>query len=346
VIRRWLQAGIVLAETADISVVRGRIRSLKAAVRSGSGRGIWSGTSVGFEAMGGIAALRFAFTGSTETSWATRAASAFLHLRLSNLPRPSSDEFELELEKGLTMTKLPFIAGSLLILGACGQEPYDPRGLRHEETLLSVSATGQAETRPDQAQFQAGISTWEKTAKAASAANLKKIEEIVAALKQLGIPEKDIQTRAVNVQRVDWGDRKGQYQASNIVNVTVRKVDGAGAAVTTVTDAGANIVSGPDLRMAEPEKAANTAYAAAYKAARNRAQAYADAAGMKISRILTIRDSGGTQGHRYLPGAIPAPPPVGMAVEQAAADASNARLMPGQTTSAVAVQVDFALAPQ
>jgi len=245
------------------------------------------------------------------------------------------------------MTKLPFVAGPLLILGACGQEPYDPRGLRHEETLLSVNATGQAETRPDQAQFQAGINTWEKTARAASAANLKKIEEIVAALKQLGIPEKDIQTRAVNVQRVDWGDRKGQFQASNIVNVTVRKVDEAGAAVTTVTDAGANIVSGPDLRMAEPEKAANTAYAAAYKAARNRAQAYADAAGMKISRVLTIRDSGGTQGNRYLPGAIPAaPPPVAMAVEQAAADASNARLMPGQTTSAVAVQVDFALAPQ
>jgi uncharacterized protein YggE len=245
------------------------------------------------------------------------------------------------------MTKSPFVAGSLLVLGACGQEPYDSRGLRHEETLLSVSATGQAETRPDQAQFQAGISTWEKTAKAASAANLKKIEEIVAALKQLGIPEKDIQTRAVNVQRVDWGDRKGQFQASNIVNVTVRKVDGAGAAVTTVTDAGANIISGPDLRMAEPEKAANTAYAAAYKAARNRAQAYADAAGMKISRVLAIRDSGGTQGNRYLPGAVPAaPPPVAMAVEQAAADASNARLMPGQTTSAVAVQVDFALAPQ
>src|SRR5688572_29734367 len=171
------------------------------------------------------------------------------------------------------MTKLPFVAGPLLILGACGQEPYDLRGLRHEETLLSVSATGQAETRPDQAQFQAGINTWEKTAQAASATNLKKIEEIVAALKQLGIPEKDIQTLAVSVQRVDWGDRKGQFQASNIVNVTVRKVDRAGAAVTTVTDAGANIVSGPDLRMAEPEKAANTAYAAAYKAARNRAQA-------------------------------------------------------------------------
>lgn len=247
------------------------------------------------------------------------------------------------------MTKLPlFLAGMLFILSGCGQAPYDPRGVRHEETLLSVSATGQADTRPDQAQFQAGINTWDKSAQGASAANLKRIEEIVAALKQVGITEKDIQTRAMNVQRVDWGDRKGQYQASNIVNVTVREVNGAGAAVTAVTNAGANIVSGPDLRMADPERAANTAYKAAYKAARDRAQAYADAAEMKISRVLTIRDAGGTQGNRYLPGAVPvAPPPVvGMAVEQSAADASAARLMPGQTSSVVAIQVDFALAPK
>lgn len=83
----------------------------------------------------------------------------------------------------------------------------------------------------------------------------------MVALMRLGIGEKDIQTRAVNVQRVDWGCRKGQYQASNIVNVTVRKVDTARASVTAVTDAGANIV-----RMANREIAANTAYAAAYRA--------------------------------------------------------------------------------
>ena len=63
------------------------------------------------------------------------------------------------------MTKLPFVVGTLLTLAACGREPSDPRGVNHDETLLSVSATGQADTRPDQAQFQAGISTWEKTAK-------------------------------------------------------------------------------------------------------------------------------------------------------------------------------------
>ena len=157
-------------------------------------------------------------------------------------------------------------------------------------------------------------------ARDASTANVARIEAIVSALRRAGIEEKDIQTRALNVQRVDWGDRKGQYQASNIVNVTVRKVGAAGRAVTAATDAGANIVSGPELRIAEPERAANGAYAAAYKAAHARAEAYADAAGMKISRVLTIREAGGTQGDRYLMGAMAvAPPP--MAVEQSASGA-------------------------
>ncbi|WP_022683839.1 SIMPL domain-containing protein [Sphingobium bisphenolivorans] len=232
----------------------------------------------------------------------------------------------------------------IFLLSACGRSDYDPRGMRHEETLLSVSATGQADARPDQAQFQAGINSWSKDAPGASAANRQMIAKIVAALRMTGIADKDIQTRSFSVQRVDWGDRKGLYQASNIINVTVRNVDRAAAAVDAVTGAGANIMSGPDLRLSDPEKAANSAYAAAYKAARSRAQAYADAAGMSVSRIISIRDAGGTQGNRYLPGAVPvAPPPV---VEQAAANGSAARLMPGETTSAVAIQVDFALVPK
>lgn len=239
------------------------------------------------------------------------------------------------------MSKLGLTTGLLLGLAGCENAPLDSRGVEQEETLLSVSATGQAETRPDQAQFQAGINTWDRSPQSASEANLKKIEEIVASLKGLGIAEKDIQTRAMNVQRVDWGDRKGQYQASNIVNVTVREVDKAGAAVTAATTAGANIVSGPDLRMENPEKAVTTAYTNAFKAARARAEAYAGAAGMKISRVLTIRDSGGMQGNRYLPGAVPAAPPSVVMTEQAANASSG--IMAGQTASAVSVQVDFAL---
>ncbi|WP_228244263.1 SIMPL domain-containing protein [Porphyrobacter sp. GA68] len=238
-----------------------------------------------------------------------------------------------------------------LLLTACSDTVYDPRGVEHEETLLSVSAIGEAETRPDQARFQAGVNNWAATARAASDATAADINEIVAALKARGITEQDIQTRAIGVQRIDYGERRGQFQASNVVSVTIRDVNRVGDVVSAVTDAGANIVSGPDFRQSDPEAAANSAYANAYRAARKRAEAYAEAADMQIGRVLTIRDAGGAQGSRYLPGAVSvAPPPV--VAPQVQGDVmrpvaeEGGRVLAGQTTSSVAVQVDFALVPR
>lgn len=241
-------------------------------------------------------------------------------------------------------TRSLLIAAALpFALTACGDAPFDPRGVERDETLLSVSATGEAETRPDMAIFQAGIETFGSTGKAASTANADRIGELVDALREAGVPAKDIQTRSVGITRLDWGPRKGQYQANNVVAVTVRQIDRADAAVTAATEAGANIMSGPELRMSDPEAAANTAYGNAFKAAEARAKAYADAAGMEISRVLTIRDGGGAQGDRYLPGAPPPPVMVQQVMpEEMARDAAGV-IQPGQTRSTVSVQVDFAL---
>lgn len=238
---------------------------------------------------------------------------------------------------------IPALAAPLM-LAACGSAAPDPRGVDRQETLLSVSATGETETRPDQAFFQVGVENFGPTGEAASAANREDIAALLAALKAAGVAEKDIQTRAVNIQRIEWGDRKGQYQASNIVAVTVRDIAKADAAVAAATGAGANVMSGPDLRMTDPEAAANSAYAAAYANARKRAEAYAEAAGMEISRVLYIRDAGGMQGNRYIPGAPPPPPMMPqMAPPEEAAFESGGVIQPGQTTSTVSVQVDFAL---
>ncbi|MDN3644615.1 SIMPL domain-containing protein [Pontixanthobacter aestiaquae] len=245
------------------------------------------------------------------------------------------------------MNKQILIPLCVLSLTACGDPPYDPRGVDSDETLLSVSATGEAETRPDEARFQAGVESFARDAKAATGANAEAVQKLVTALKSAGVPEKDIQTRAVGIRRIDWGPKKGQYQANNIVTVVVRDIDRAGDAVTAASEAGANIMSGPDLRMSNPEAAANTAYGNAFKAARARAEAYAAAANMEISRVLTIRDGGGSQGGRYLPGA---PRPVSRAVYADAvmheAAEESGTIMPGQTTSSVSVQVDFALVPK
>lgn len=232
-----------------------------------------------------------------------------------------------------------------LLLAACSDRAPDPRGVERDETLLSVSATGEAEARPDQAFFQVGVETFGATGEAASAANREAIGRLLAALKAAGVPEADIQTRAMNIQRLDWGPRRGQYQANNIVAVTVRDIARADAAVAAATGAGANIMSGPDLRMSDAEAAANSAYAAAYANARKRAEAYAGAAGMEIARVLTIRDGGGLQGNRYLPGAPP--PPVAVSAQaMPMEEGGGSVIQPGQTTSTVSVQVDFALRPK
>jgi len=249
--------------------------------------------------------------------------------------------------------KNAIVVATLPFLAACAEKDEDVRGVTHDETLLSVSASGEAETRPDQAQFETGIQSWAGTARGASDAVNTRFAKVVGALKALGIDEKDIQTRNVSVGRIHWGDRKGQYQASNTVLVTVRDVAKAGAAVTAVTEAGANVMSGPNLRMSDPEAVANSAYAAAYKAARQRAEAYADAAGMEVSRVLYIRDAGGSQGNRYFQAAMPMSPPppppaspAGMNYPRPESMDQTGAVMTGQTTSSVTVQVDFALVPK
>lgn len=251
------------------------------------------------------------------------------------------------------MKKLILATTAPLALAACGDRVDEARGVDRGETLLSVSATGQAESRPDRAQFQAGIETFSRSATAASEANAEKIEEIVAALREFGIAEDDIQTQNVSVQRVRWGDRKGQYQASNVFEVTMDDPDRAGAAISAVTEAGANVLSGPNLTMSEPEKVLNLAYADAYAAARERAEAYAGAAGMEISRVLYIRDAGGRQGREWIQGAqvmndamaesasmAPPPPPASPAVRT---QGGSPGMMVGTTRSQVHIQVDFAL---
>lgn len=238
---------------------------------------------------------------------------------------------------------LTAVAASLALAG-CGSSEPDPRGLDRDETLLSLSASGEAEVVPDLATIMIGVETFGADAKAANAANSKKAAEIAEALAKFGVAERDIQTRNLSLGRIDYGPRKGQFQANNTLSVRLEDVPRAGEAVAAATAAGANILSGPSLQIDDPEKANRGAYIAAYRAARTRAEAYAEAAGMEISRVLTIRDGG--QG-----GGYPMPYAGDAMMEQAANVAPTAiaapppppSIRPGVSRTRVNVQVDFAL---
>ena len=153
----------------------------------------------------------------------------------------------------------------LAVLTGCTPAAPDPRGLDSDETLLTVTGTGRAEAAPDQALFTAGLSSIAADAQAASARNAETMNRITGALGRLNIPARDIQTRNLSVSRIDYGTNKGKFEASNSVSVRVRDTARVGDAIAAVTAAGANIVSGPNLSVADPEKANLGAYSLAYK---------------------------------------------------------------------------------
>jgi uncharacterized protein YggE len=230
---------------------------------------------------------------------------------------------------------------ALALLAACQPPAADPRGVERDETLLTVSASGRADTRPDEARLQLGVQSQAGSAGEASRLNRDKMDKVTAELARLGVKPDAIQTRNLSLSRLDYGKERGQFRAYNMVEVTLRDMSKVGEAVTAVTEAGANVLSGPDLRVSNREAANRSAYAEAYKAARARAEAYASAADLKISRVLAIYDGGESSPPMSYVGnamaevrnmsAAPASPP-------------PAPFNPGVNTTEVRVRVDFALA--
>lgn len=226
----------------------------------------------------------------------------------------------------------------ILLLAACGRShPPGPRGVDHDEVLVQVSATGRAETRPDEARFSAGVETRSPSAAEASAGNSRKMNAVIAALKALGVGEADMQTRTLTLERVDYGPERGRFVANNIVEVRVRTMDRVGQAVAAATGNGANVLSGPDFRIADPEAASRSAYAAAYRAARGRAEVYAAAAGLKVARVLAIRDGAVADPVRYDDMVMERAPPAPMKPQM------PPPVSAGTNENVVTVRVDFAL---
>ena len=66
-------------------------------------------------------------------------------------------------------TAIGMVSLAALTLTGCGG-PRGPNGLDRGETLLQVAASGQSETRPDEANISVGVSSIGATSEAATAA--------------------------------------------------------------------------------------------------------------------------------------------------------------------------------
>lgn len=228
------------------------------------------------------------------------------------------------------------LAATMMSAIALPSAAQDMRPVQMDGTVLEVSANGSSTRVPDMAVIQAGVISQAATASAAMTESSSRMRGVLAALTKAGIAARDIQTSSVSLNpQYRHEDNKPPilvgYQASNQVSVRFRDVGKSGAILDTLVAQGANNISGPNLTVDKPESALDEARQAAIRAARARADLYANATGLKVDRILAISESGG----------FPAPVPM---MAYARGDMVNeTKIMAGEQEITVTVNVRFLL---
>ena len=207
-------------------------------------------------------------------------------------------------------------------------------------TILDVSAEGRSTRVPDVATIRAGVVTQAATAAEALADNATRMAAVLDALKRAGVTPRDIRTANVSLSpQYRYADNQPPavtgYQANNSIAIRFRDIAKAGAILDALVKQGANQIDGPNLSIDQPDAALDEARADAVKKAQARAQLYAKAAGLTVSRIISIAESGQNDGSNPQP-------PMMMASREMKADASTA-ISAGETEVAVTLNVRFLL---
>ncbi len=163
---------------------------------------------------------------------------------------------------------------------------------------ITVIAEGQARAQPDQATVNVGVQTEGATAEEAMAKNRQLMTAVLAKVKGVGIPDKDIQTSSLNVYpefQPPKPNETGQptisgYRANNSVTVRVTDIAKAAPVLDAAIAGGANQVHGIQFGLQDPSAPQVQALTEATKAARVKAEAIATAAGLKITGIAAISE--------------------------------------------------------
>lgn len=177
-----------------------------------------------------------------------------------------------------------------------------------EKKTITVSGSGYVYAKPDVAVISVGVVTESKTSTDAMDANNDKMNQVISAVKALGIPERDIQTGTVSLQP-KYEEVKPDYTyysyvrnivgytATNTVTIKVRDMTKVGPAIDAAYRSGSNQINGVSFTMSEDlyNKLYNDALKMAVNVAGDKAKTIADTAGISGIRLNKISESGSYQ---------------------------------------------------
>jgi uncharacterized protein len=202
---------------------------------------------------------------------------------------------------------------------------------------LTVAGEGRATAPPDTAEFDVAVVTQAATAAEALAANNESIQRVMEILKTAQIADKDLQTSQFSIQPVYQSSREGVhepkivgYQVTNQIHVVVRNLPSLGKVLDAVVQGGSNQIHGIRFDIDDKVGVLNQARNRAVRDARARAELYAQAAGVKLGKVLSFQESG---------AAVPEPRPMmRMAMAEAAVPIAT-----GENEVAASVSMTFEL---
>lgn len=174
---------------------------------------------------------------------------------------------------------------------ASAAEPIQPR--------IVVTGEGEATVAPDLAILSLSVMREAKTAREALDANNAAMAEVIEAIKQFGVADRDVQTAGLQIMpRYNYTNKPDgtqdaelvAYQVINTLTVRVRDLVKTGEiidkAVSLGVNQGGNIVFTND----DPSATLTEARRNAVAEATARARTLAEAAGVQLGRVIEILD--------------------------------------------------------
>ena len=159
---------------------------------------------------------------------------------------------------------------------------------------IAMAGQGQEQAVPDQVTLEAGVTSEAPTAAAALATNSRNMQAVFAALKKLGVADKDMQTANFSVQPQMNNQARAitGYQVNNQVRVRLMDVSKLGAALDALVGAGANQMYGINYGFQNSAELLAKARADAVADAKTKAETFARAAGVNLGSIVSITENG------------------------------------------------------
>lgn len=184
-------------------------------------------------------------------------------------------------------TLLSILAAGMIALPALADE---------QPSTLVVSGSGEVTAVPDMASFSVSVTNEGATAKEAMAKNTAQMRGVMAQLQAAGVAERDIQTSGINVRPRWAGNHQDSerppmivgYGASNSLNVRIEEISTLGGVLDAVLSDGANSLGGIRFGLKDPRPALNEARRLSVTDAREQAELFAEAAGVRLVRIISI----------------------------------------------------------